>query len=236
MRDPQTIGEARWPDTPEWVATRRSFQEAAVTRMLAYVWKAYDLLREELLDQIDCTQANRDLERSITQYLAPRINRVMPGHFPFDVLHEPYEFETAKKPPARPPQPDIAFVVRENQRVMWPLEAKTLRTDTAVAKYVREIRNNFLSCRYGPFSSGGAMLGYLVSGDPVIAFSCISDQIPCDLAFHPAFRDRDHRTSDHRRTVPPGKRYPREFRCHHLIFRLTNSESLCPEMSGGTQQ
>lgn len=223
MRNRQTIGEARWPATAEFVALAKTWQPDAVTRLLAFVWAACDLLRQEVLAQVDCTQADRDLERSVTQYLEPRIRRVMPGDSPFYVQHGPHEFETAKRPPAQPPLPDIAFVLWANERVMWPLEAKTLRTDIAVDAYVVEIRDNFLTCRYAPFSREGGMLGYLVVGEPVRAFDNIAAKVPCTMTAHPEFPERDHRTSDHERHVPAGKPYPREFRCHHLILRLAAS-------------
>lgn len=220
MRSRRTIGEARWPHAGEFVALAKAWQPDAVTRLLRFVWHACDLLREEVLSQIDCALDDRDLERSVTQYLEPRIRKVVPADSPFYVQHGPHEFETAKKPPAQPPLPDIAFVLWVNERIMWPLEAKALRTDGAVGPYVKELQDNFLSSRYAPFSSEGGMLAYLVVGDPARAFSNIAANVPCELRVHPEFRDRDHRTSDHVRSVPSGKPYPREFRCHHMILRL----------------
>ncbi len=202
------------------MALAEEWQPDAMAQLLGFVWRAYDLLRDEVLAQIDCAQDDRDLERSVTQYLEPRIRKVMPGDSPFYAQHAPHEFATAKKPPAHPPVPDIAFVLWSNERVMWPLEAKTLRSDQNVGAYVAEIRENFLKCRYAPFSKEGGMLGYLVVGEPVIAFNNIAVQVPCDLKRHPAFPDRDHRTSEHLRSVPAEKRYPREFRCHHMILCL----------------
>ena len=220
MRSRRTIGEARWPNAGEFVALAKAWQPDAVTRLLGFVWRACDLLREEVLSQIDYTQADRDLERSITQYLEPRIRKVMPGDSPFYVQHGPHEFETAKEPPAQAPLPDIAFVLWVNERITWPLEAKTLRTDGAVGPYVRELQDNLLSCRYAPFSSEGGMLGYLVAGDPASAFNNIAAKIPCELRAPPDFPARDHRISDHMRSTPPGKAYPSNFRCHHMILRL----------------
>jgi hypothetical protein len=228
LRERRTIGEARWPASGEFVALAKAWQPDAVTRLLGFVWAAYDLLCAEVLAQVDRTQADRDLERSVTQYLEPRIHKVMPPDSPFYVQHGPYEFETAKKPPAQPPSPDIGFVLRENPRLMMPLEAKTLKTDQAVDEYVTAIHKNFLTCRYGPFSTEGGMLGYLVAGDPAQAFDSIAVRVPCELRTHPSFPDRDHRTSDHERTVPPGKSYPRAFRCHHLILRLANTSPSIP--------
>jgi hypothetical protein len=220
LRSRRTIGEARWPHAGEFAALAKAWQPDAVTQLLGFVWHACDLLREEVLSQIDCTQADRDLERSVTQYLEPRIHKVMPGDSPFYVQHAPHEFETAKLGPGPPPVPDIGFFRLANPRIMWALEAKTLRTDGAVGPYVKELQDNFLRCRYSPFSREGGMLGYLVDGDPKGAFKTMAAKIPCELRPHPGFPDRDHRTSDHLRNIPPGKTYPSEFRCHHLILRL----------------
>lgn len=220
MRNRRTIGEARWPEDEEFVALAKAWRPDGMTLLLGYVWRAYDLLCAEVLGQVDCAQDDRDLERSVTQHLEPRIHQVMPGESPFYVQHGAHEFETARKPPAQPPVPDIAFVLRQNERVMFPLEAKTLRSDGAVAAYVTEVRDNFLTCRYAPFSREGGMLGYLVVGDAKTAFSNIAARLRCELEAHPDFRDRAHKTSEHTRTIPAGKKYPRRFRCHHMILRL----------------
>jgi hypothetical protein len=103
---------------------------------------------------------------------------------------------------------------------MWPLEAKVLRTEGSVAEYIKEVRSNFLTCRYSPFSSEAAMLGYLLSGDSQRTFNNIADKGGWRLAPHADFAHHDHRTSDHQRDVPEGKPYPIQFRCHHLVFHL----------------
>lgn len=220
MRERQTIGEVRWPHIGEFEELARAWQADAITLLLGSIWDACDLLRKEVLLKVDCTQADRDLERSLTQYLEPRIHKVMPGDSPFYVAQGWHEFETAKKPKGQPPLPDISFVLWSNERISWPLEAKTLRTDEDVDKYVKELNDNLLSSRYGPFSSGGGMLGYLVAGDPGRAFSNITAQLCCELRVHPDFPDRDHRTSEHSRHVPSEKPYPSNFTCHHMILRL----------------
>jgi len=184
------------------------------------VWKGYDAFRGEVLSGVGSSQADEDLERNITQLLEPKIHEQMSGYEPFYVQHEPYERETRVAPPAQPPKYDIAFVLRCNPRVMWPLEAKVLKTDGSVGKYVNEVKKNFLTCRYSPFSSEAAMLGYLLSGYCETAFNNIAEKGAWELAAHAHFPDREHRTSDHKREVPEGKLYPVEFRCHHLLLQL----------------
>lgn len=183
--------------------------------LLDFVWKAYDQMRR------DCPSVDdRTLERSITQLLEPRIHHQMSGYEPFYVQHGPFEHETMKKPPAQPPQYDLAFVLNADERIMWPLEAKVLETAGTVAEYVAEVRDQFLTCRYAPFSSEGAMLGYLLSGTPSDVFHNISEKLPCKLVDHPSFSSRPQKQSCHHRNVPTGKTYPIMFHCHHLILEF----------------
>jgi hypothetical protein len=188
--------------------------------LLTIVWKAYDRFRANELARVDCSQDDEDLERDITRLLEPQMHDVMTRLEPFYVQHEPPEHESRLAAPAQPPHYDIAFVLRDNQRVMWPLEAKVLRTDGNVADYVRAIRANFLTCRYSPFSDEAAMLGYLLSGNCKVTFANIAKKGKWKLSAHDEFPERDHRTSDHQREVPQGKPYPIHFRCHHLLLLL----------------
>ncbi|MDD5724433.1 MAG: hypothetical protein PHY29_11965 [Syntrophales bacterium] len=215
-----TIGEARWPETPEFLTVAKCWNRNASTIMLEFVWKGYELLCTEVLSEVDVNLADEQLERNITLYLVPRIRRHMSGYEPFDVEHEVDEFETRVSPSAQPPRYDIAFILRNNQRIMWPLEAKVLRTDGAVGPYVGEVTENFLTCRYAPFSSEGAMLGYLLAGQSVNVFRNIEEKVPCSLENHPGFTSHNHKKSNHNRKVPAGKQYPNNFRCHHLIMPL----------------
>jgi hypothetical protein len=216
----QTYSERRWPNTPEFNTVLRDLKQAGSTRLLTIVWKAYDRFCAEDLAQIDCSQEDEDLERNITQLLEPKMHKVMTGLEPFYVQHGPYEHESRKVAPAQPPQYDIAFVLYDNPRIMWPLEAKVLRTDSGMAEYVKEIQLNFLTCRYSPFSNEAAMLGYLLVGSSEIAFANIAKKGKWELSAHNHFPKRNHRTSDHKRKVPEGKPYPIHFRCHHLLLQL----------------
>lgn len=225
MHRRRTIGEERWPETPDFVAIITTWREDASTFLLRFIWQAYDLLRNEVLSDVDFTQAEDDLERSITQYLEPRIHRVMTGDEPFYVQHSPKEDETRKAPPAQPPLYDIAFALNQNPRIMWPLEAKVLKTESSIAHYIDDIQNQFILCRYAPFSSEGGMLGYLLSGEPAKVFDNIEAKLSCVLHSHLAFFDRDHKISEHNRMVDEWKPYPQKFRCHHLILQLQASEA-----------
>jgi len=223
MHRRRTIGEERWPETPDFVAIITAWREDASTFLLRFIWQAYDLLHSEVLSGVDFTQVEDDLERSITQYLELRIHRVMTGDEPFYVQHSPKEDETRKTPPAQPPLYDIAFALNQNPRIMWPLEAKVLKTESSIDHYIDAIQNQFILCRYAPFSSEGGMVGYLLSGEPSMVFNNIETKLSCALSDHPAFPDRNHKTSEHHRMVQIGKAYPHNFRCHHMIFRIRGS-------------
>ena len=184
--------------------------------LLDFVWRGYDLLMTQLPAGID----PKDVERSITQSLELRIRRTMTGYEPFDIQHEPYERETMKPPPAQPPQYDLAFVLRADEKIMWPLEAKVLDTDGVVGEYVKDVRNEFLTYRYAPFSREGAMVAFLLAGVPAKVFSNIATKLPCTLKAHPKFLARLHKTSEHQRLPKLGKNYPSDFRCHHLILEF----------------
>jgi hypothetical protein len=76
-----------------------------------------------------------------------------------------------------------------------------------------------LVIRYAPFSSSGAMLGYLLDGAADEALANIAARLLTDFTqTKPLDPGRPHRSSKHDRTVPSGKDYPSPFRCHHLIL------------------
>lgn len=203
--DPRFIAQAcAWLDRPD-------------ESLLGFVWTAHDRLVAEqpLVD-------GRDLERSITQLLEPRIRDAMTGYEPFYVQHGAFERGTMAAPPAQPPEYDLGFVWRADERVIWPLEAKVLETPGTVAAYDRDLRNEFLTCRYAPFTASGAMIGYLLSGASDAALKAIAAKTGVDLEHLPAGQGRPQRVSRHRRTVPAGKAYPVHFNCYHLILEYTS--------------
>ena len=196
-----------------FVALAGSWMENPARRFLRFIWQAYDDMRA-CRPHVD----PRDLERSITQLLEPRVRDRMSGDEPFYIQHGPFERETMRPPPAQPPEYDLAFVFRADERIMWPIEAKVLETARGVAAYVRDIKNEFLTCRYAPFSSSAAMVGYLLSGSAEDVFASVAGRLRCTLdpvSEHPTRRNR---LSQHRRNVPADKPYPVAFVCYHLIF------------------
>jgi hypothetical protein len=187
------------------------------------VWKGFDLLLKDFPD-IDFSEVEEQIERDITQFLERRIKRAMTGDEPFDVQHEVDEMETRESAPAMPPRYDIAFILMENERLMFPFEAKVLKTDGQIGEYVKDINRNYLRCKYAPFSHAGGMIGYLLSGYASKVFQNLENP-PNNIALkkHPYFKKRSLRYSEHNRIVPSGKEfvYPSVFRCDHLIFEIS---------------
>lgn len=206
------------------------WHDDAIHTLLGYVWDAYDYVYANCLHKIPPTENYDDLERSITQELEPAMQDLLDRYLPYYIQHSPRERETRQPPPAMPPEYDIAFVWRGDPRIMWPLEAKVVDTDKDTVRnldaYISEIHEQFLTCRYAPFSNGAAMLCYLRQGSITLLLDNIAKRLGCTLVDYTRFPHRPHQTSEHTRTVPSGKEgaYPSNFRCHHIIMPLGNHD------------
>lgn len=222
MSTRSTISNIIFPNSYDFISVVKKWNKNASEIMLRYVWEAYDVLKEETFTKIDWNQTYQHIEVNITQLFEPKIRACMSGFEPFFLQHGPFEFESRSGSKGQPPQYDIAFIWKANPRIMWPLEAKVLKSDGDLSEYIKEIHNNFLTCRYAPFSSEGAMLGYLLKGTPDNVFRNIERKLPCTLIDHIAFPERDHKISDHKRVVPASKNYSKLFRCNHLILLFAN--------------
>jgi hypothetical protein len=219
----RTILDLAYPNPPEeFVSLAMQWRPDAITILIRLIWSGCDRLLSGLLANCDVTEADHELERSITQELAIEINLLRPDYAPFIAQHERYEYMTRRHRGRRSRQYDIAFVWVPDRRLTWPIEAKVLRTPATLAGYLDSLRNRFLNCQYAPFSSQGAMLGFLFSGNPAAVFEGLQQALGMELQKHPDFRDRNHRTSEHRRQVPRGKSYPSHFLCHHLVLQMAS--------------
>ncbi len=209
--------EANLPVPGDFVSLANRWQEDAINILLGYIWQGLDGLKARGY-RFDPAQEN--IERVITQLLAPEIRDAMTGAEPYYLEHGPYEDETRLTANAQPPAYDLGFILRANPRAIWPIEAKVLQTEGGVAGYVKDIRESYLSFRYAPFSSEAAMLGYLLSGLPARTLERIAERLGCELERHAHFPERDHGLTHHTRKVPAGKDYTPEFTCHHLVFLI----------------
>jgi hypothetical protein len=190
--------------------------------LLGYVWRAWDLLIEEVISKVDLSGRPEEVERDLSERLELRIRRSMTGYEPFEIRHGVAERESRQPPPAQPPEYDLAFSLRSNERIMWPIEAKFMSTDDQISEYSKAVRERFLTCYYAPFSGEGSMLGYLNRGQPDHALVRIGADLACGMVQNEDFPDRPHRVSVHQRVVPSDKPYPSQFRCHHMILTLTS--------------
>ena len=234
MAKGQTIRESAHGYPPGVDSLIRSWNEDLVGNLLRLVWDAYDNVSSGFLSSLDWSEDYDDLERSISMELERAIRRGMGDYLPVDVQHGPFEHETrsAAKRNAQPPQYDIAFVWISDPRLMWPLEAKVIHSDSDtqsnLGDYIETVNTRYLTCYYAPFSNGGAMLGYLKSGSPDAVAGHIAKRLSCSLKPHAGFASRCHKTSDHTRQIPTGKDYPSQFRCHHLIMPLAGIGAKTP--------
>ncbi|MEX2285792.1 MAG: hypothetical protein WD648_01805 [Planctomycetaceae bacterium] len=210
--------EAAYPVPDDFAASIQSWREDAITVLMGYVWEGTKCFAQEL--RIDLTQDLENLERGLNQFIAQRIRDAMTDRPPFYFEHHPFEDQGRSKPSAAPKAPDLAFFLRANPRASLPIEAKVLNTDKAVAEYVKEITDNFLECRYAPFSSHGAMLGYLRSGNVDTALKSVATALTCTLVLLPALKKWSHHMSQHQRRSENCRGFPTDFTCHHLIVLL----------------
>lgn len=211
-----TVLEQAYPDTPEFISVAAAILNIQLSTMLNALWAGYDLLKADLVT-LGPYELGDEMERVLTQWLQPYVRNSLSGEEPFDCMHSPREPETRLEPPAMSPEYDMGFVFKHNKRVCWPVEAKVLRSDGAIAEYLADVKGQFLTCRYAPFVNSGAMVAYLLRGDPDKLFTNIATALRTPLL---PVGDRDHMVSEHTRTVPDGKPYPSDFACHHLVMPI----------------
>ncbi|MGE7156853.1 hypothetical protein ACQKJ1_24320 [Methylorubrum rhodesianum] len=190
----------------------------AIESMLEALWVGHDVLRAEMAGRLEPGDFGADPERTLTSMLHVRTVHALGDYRPFTCRHEHPEPETRQASPAQSPTYDIAFVLRDNERIAWPVEAKVVATDRTVATYVREIHDQYLTCRYAPFSTSGAMLAYIERGSPEVFQSNVEKALGTPLQRYVPFATRHHRVSDHGRQVPAGRPFPADFQCHHLAM------------------
>lgn len=199
--------------------------DTLTSQLLGLLWDAYDAVLHAAWSKVDWTQDYDDLERSLSEDLAQAINERMDSYMPVHVLHGASERESRAVPPAQPPEYDIAFRWNENPLFMWPIEAKVLKSDRDTQEnlkdYIDTVQQRYLTGYYAPFSTGGAMLAYLKSGDAETVVAHIGARLRVSMGPHPVFSGRCHKISDHQRSIPTGKDYPITFRLHHLMIQLS---------------
>lgn len=219
----RTYLERRWPVTPVFQEIAERWCAGQSRLLLGLVWRGYDLLSANDLQKVPFSADDEAKEESLNFRLVVRISQCKSGDEPFCVVHQPPEQTKRKRGRGRSPQPDIGFVLYEYPMSIWPMEGKMVNHEQDVADYLAEIETNLLTKRYATFSREGAMLGYLLKGDPYRTLNHIGNDLDVPLRRHSDFKDRPHRISDHRRNTGLVSGPPDDFVCHHLILKVTTT-------------
>ena len=221
-----TIFDDLFPDsTPEFRTISEAWPPDVVKQILSLVWDGFDRLKAlPNYQQLDFTKDYAQLERSLTDLHMDEITSLWGQNASrfesFIPKHEPWEFEGLKNRSARPPSCDLGFVWLSNRRIRWSVEAKVLQSPKAIAEYITDI-NKFLDRRSAPFSTQGAIAGYLVSGEPDDFFTALATKLKCAVNPSRDFPARPHRCTDHNRNKTNlADGMPSNFICHHLLCSL----------------
>lgn len=215
----RTYQQRRWPDTKLFQSVAKRWCANQSFKLMDLVWLAIDDLCEADLEKVPVDDSDEAKEESLNLLLSMRIDKLKSGDEPFTVVHQPPEQYKRKTKNARSPVPDIGFVWHENPNCIWPIEGKMLKNPNDLKEYGKEINDNFLSGRYATFSTEGAILGYLLSGDADITLKNVAKQIGKRLSRHPKFKDRNHRISKHARSGVDNRK-KESFFCHHLVVTV----------------
>lgn len=215
MPSSKTPIQRNYPLPEDFVVLAKRFRPDAINIMLGYVWQGFDTLSSECFD---VSQDDDHLEDEITYAAYCKIQNIS-AFSPFQVISHPTEREQRATKGSMPAS-DLGFrLIGGNDRSHFSIEAKVMRTDGDIAKYVQEINVNYLTGRYSTFSSEAAMLGYLLRGDPHNTFNAISQSLNRTLKIHTAFQNRNHRISSHTRQI--SKKV--NFTCHHMIILFSQN-------------
>jgi hypothetical protein len=227
MRRRPTIHELVWPKDSSFDAVSSWPTEFGV-QVLNRVWKAFDRLSEDVLKSVHDWTNLEHVERSLTDLHYDKIVELQTGEEPFLPTREVPDFESRQSSRAMPRSNDFGFKIRGGDfSLVWPLEAKVIAGLDRVASYIADLNGKYLACRSSPFSPEAGLIGYLLGLDVDGVFESISKQINQNPVALSEFSMRQHRVSDHVRSVPEGKPYPSKFRCHHLLMQL-RSDAIGP--------
>lgn len=217
MRKRLTPTENLYETPTEFLEAVEQWSENASVNILQLIWCGCDKLNSEF-GEVDLKEEKIGIERSLTQRLEPIIsNCCMNGYEPFFIQHESPEEHTMKSARSKPPSYDLAFVLRENPRSKWPIETKVLESENDVSEYIKDVKENYATGKYAPFSSEGAMLGYLLKGDEISSMENIESKLHSNLFDHKVFPGRCHKVSKHTRDSP---HTDINLTCNHMIQGL----------------
>jgi hypothetical protein len=221
-----TLSELRWPMDDESHRQAVEWAEGITTQVLEWTWRAFDLLGVSVLSHVDMTQSLEQLERDLTGNHFAEIQGVWARETEGETSIEPWpeyaELETRAPAPAKPPAYDIAFVWRANRRIAFPIEAKVVKTPSALADYLGDT-DKFVSGIAAPWVGEGAQIAYLLKGDSSIFFTNLKSRLRRRLEPVSDFLHRPHRVSRHKRTKSP------LLHLHHLVMHLNTRDDAASE-------
>jgi len=215
-----TYQQRRWPETPlfQEIAARWCADQSRL--LLDLVWRACDSLYELDLRQLPLRMSDEAKEGDVESSSigpASTMQKAATSHSPSVISHR--SLLVAKPVKAALLSRTSVFVWYNNPNCIWPLEGKIVTRETDCNAYVAEVENNFLTGRYATFSLEGAMLGYLLHGDPQKIARKYQPSSQCASEFLiPAFRSGPHKVSEHLRSGLPQRRDAERFHCHHLVL------------------
>ena len=223
-----TLLDDLWPDdSPEFAAVAEVWPAATVRAMLTLAWEAFDALKSGKFRGIDFNLRREQIERSLTDLHAQEINdRWARSYRKFSAFiphHEAPEYHGRVSASSKPVAYDIAFVMRSNRRLRWPIEAKVANHPGDLIAYHGDLQK-YLSGKGSPYSAEAALAVYLRSGTAEALFAHLRKLVRQTLKPHRDFPRRAHRTTAHTRLpakLPKGT--PPQFTCHHLVFELAGS-------------
>lgn len=215
--------EQAWPEDPAFNEVALAWAESASERILDWVWRAFDALRAGPMARVDMAGPMDQLERDLTDLHFSEIQRLWKeetqGDATFHPGHEIPEYESRQPAPAQPPSYDLGFVLYENPRMIWPIEAKIVPRASELSGYLADVRRKFIAGIAAPFVGQAGMIGYLLAGTAHEVFIALERELSQSLKHHPAFATREHRTSSHARGASPFGRGLPDLLLHHLVMR-----------------
>ena len=223
----RTIHQTLWPDSaPEFSNIANLWPEDMVNEMLALVWDGFDRLNRGKLCRVDFTQDYEQIERSLTELHSIEIQTLWAqrtsGFAAYIQVHESWDWESRSSARAIPPSIDIGFLLRSNERIRFPVEAKLLETVARTAPFIKDLTDKLLAGKGAVFTTKGALVGYLRSGNPSAVFPEIETALDVKLLASDHFSARPHRQSVHQRSKEVLKAgVPSNFECHWMIMGLS---------------
>jgi hypothetical protein len=220
-----TILDDLFPDTSaEFAAIADAWPKHVVVEILRLVWNAFDNIKiSPNFKSLNFSKDYAQLERSLTDLHQSEVTLLWKrgsGFESFIPHHEPWEFENLSNRSARPPSGDIGFVLRENRRLRWSVEAKVSESPTDTTRYLGDLEK-YLKGKSSPLSTESALGGYLLTGTAEDFLNALQSKMKSRLKASAEFPGRPHRISEHIRDqskLPAST--PAKFMCHHMVFSM----------------